>query len=66
MDCPYCEYTPELGWFKFMESRRLYNHLEKEHIGDEVMDKQHAGNIIVCQRNRERNGFPAVVRDEEL
>ena len=61
MDCPYCEYTPKRGWFKFMECRRLYNHLVSEHIGGEVMDKQQAGNIIVCQRNRERNGFGAVV-----
>jgi len=64
MKCPYCDYDPELGWFKFMECHRLSKHLESEHLGNEVMDKQQIGNIIVCQRNRERNGFPAVVNDD--
>lgn len=65
MKCPYCEYDPKLGWFKFMECRRLYNHLVSEHIDDQLTDKQHAGNIIVCQRNRERNGFGAIVDETD-
>lgn len=64
MNCPYCEYDPR-GWFLWTRCLRLHRHLMKRHLGDEVTDKQHANNIIVCQRLRIRNGYPAVV-DENV
>lgn len=60
MKCTYCEYDPR-GWFLWTQSLRLHRHLMKH---DEVTDKQHAGNIIVCQRNRIKNGYPAIVDDD--